>query len=169
MFLDRDGVLIDDVGYISTAADVRLLPGVVEGLGVAALAGFALVVVSNQSGVGRGIVLESSVGEVDARMRTLLAAESVQLDGSYYCLHAPDTGCACRKPLPGLLHDAARDLGLDLGRSWVIGDRDSDLEAGLAAGCTGAIAFGFTPATDGAIRADSWPEVVHAMGLLQDA
>jgi D-glycero-D-manno-heptose 1,7-bisphosphate phosphatase len=141
-FLDRDGTIIHDRGYVRRAEDVELLPGAVDALRRAADAGLRLVVVSNQSGVGRGLVSPQELDEVHARMVELLSDAGVALDGAYYCPHAPSEDCACRKPKPGLLLRAVEELDLDPGRSVMIGDKLSDEEAGRAAGCVRTIRLG---------------------------
>jgi D-glycero-D-manno-heptose 1,7-bisphosphate phosphatase len=141
LFLDRDGTLIRDVGYPKDPNDVELLPGCADALRLAMEQGFKLVIVSNQSGVARGYFDEATARRVQARVEELFAAEGVRFDGVYFCFHAPSDACACRKPAPGMLLQAARDLDLDLGRSIMIGDKPSDVEAGESAGC---IAYAFT-------------------------
>ena len=135
-FLDRDGTLIREREYLADPAGVELLPGAVEGLRSLAEAGYALVVVSNQSGIARGYYDEAAYRAVQDRMLAMLAAEGIAIAGSYHCPHHPDiTGaCDCRKPAPGLFRDAARDLGLDLARSVYIGDRVRDVAAAAALG-----------------------------------
>lgn len=139
VFLDRDGTLIVDVGYPRDPDAVRLLEGVPEGLRSLRSAGFRLVLVSNQSGIGRGIVSKDEARAVHGRFSELLAGQGIELDCAKYCPHAPEEGCRCRKPEPGMLLDAARELGLDLEGSWMIGDKASDVEAGRRAGCAGAV------------------------------
>jgi histidinol-phosphate phosphatase family protein len=139
VLLDRDGTLIEDTGYIADADDVRLLPGVPDALRALRRAGFALVVVSNQSGVGRGLLSGDDAARVHARMVELLGAEDIELDAAYYCFHAPDEGCSCRKPAPGLFLQAIADLDLDPSRSFAVGDSARDVEAGAAAGCDGVL------------------------------
>jgi D-glycero-D-manno-heptose 1,7-bisphosphate phosphatase len=134
VFLDRDGTVIEDVGYPRDPDSVRLLPGAPQTLAALHDAGLALVVVSNQSGVGRGIIAPAQAEAVHARFVALLADAGVQIDAVRYCPHAPDEGCACRKPSPEMLLDAARELGIDRSRSTMIGDRASDLQAGRRAG-----------------------------------
>jgi histidinol-phosphate phosphatase family protein len=147
LFLDRDGTLIVDQGYPSRPDLVRLLPGAAAGLAELARDGFRLVLVSNQSGVGRGLVTREQAEGVHRRAVECLAAHGVRLDGSYYCYHAPWEGCACRKPSPQLLRRAAEELNLDLGRSFLVGDKPSDVAAGRAAGCrTVLLAAGAAPA-----------------------
>ena len=140
VFLDRDGTLIVDVGYPRDPARVEILPGAVEALRDLARE-HALVVISNQSGIARGKITPEEAAAVHDRFVAVFAAEGVTFDGVYYCPHGPDEGCRCRKPAPGMLLDAARDLDLDLARSYVIGDKPSDLEAGIAAGCRPGILF----------------------------
>ena len=135
VFLDRDGTLVEDVGYPRDPEAVRLLDGAPEALAALRRAGFALVVVSNQSGIGRGLVTEEEAEAVHERFVRELRAHGVELDDARYCPHAPEDACACRKPEAGLLRDSARELGLDLERSFMVGDKPSDVEAGRAAGC----------------------------------
>jgi histidinol-phosphate phosphatase family protein len=142
VFLDKDGTLIEDVPYNVDPAQIRLTPGAVEGLRLLRGAGFRLIVVSNQSGVARGYFPEAALAGVEAKLRELLAAGGAALDGFYYCPHHPGgsvaayaVACDCRKPLPGLLLRAADDHGIDLARSWLVGDILNDVEAGRRAGC----------------------------------
>jgi D-glycero-D-manno-heptose 1,7-bisphosphate phosphatase len=142
VFLDKDGTLIDDVPYNVNPRRIQLAPGAMEGAGLLAEAGFALVVVSNQSGIARGLFDAREIVAVERRVRDLLAAEGVPLAGFYYCPHHPQgkvprysIDCDCRKPRPGMILDAADDLELDLDRSWMVGDILDDVEAGHRAGC----------------------------------
>lgn len=135
LFLDRDGTLIKDTGYLRDPNDVELLPGVVEVLREARARGYELIVISNQSGIARGLITEAELEAVEKRFEELLAKEGVTLDLVLFCKHGPDEGCPCRKPKPGLLHDAARLRGIDLASSIMVGDKESDVEAGRAAGC----------------------------------
>lgn len=135
LFVDRDGTLIVDLGYPKDAARVTLVPGAAAALALARAGGRRVIVVGNQSGVGRGLLAEDDVWRVHARMEELLAGGGARIDGAYYCFHAPEDGCACRKPSPEMLLRAARDHGIDLGRSLMVGDKASDVDAGRAAGC----------------------------------
>lgn len=139
VFLDRDGTLVHDVGYLHRLEDYRLLPGVREGLRALARAGFRFAIVTNQSGIGRGYYDVAAFDAFQARLVADLAACGIRIEASFFCPHLPDAGCTCRKPAPGLLHEAARTLDADLARSWVIGDRASDAELALRAGCVGAV------------------------------
>lgn len=136
VFLDRDGTLNEEVGYLRSPEALSLVPGAREALRALQAAGFTLVVVTNQAGVGRGLLTPDQVEEVHARLADLLAG--VRLD-FYWCPHAPGPGnsvaCGCRKPAPGLVFRAASELGLDLGASFLVGDRLRDVEAARAAGC----------------------------------
>lgn len=163
LFLDRDGTIIVDTGFVARPADVTLLPGVSDVLREARALGFELVVISNQSGVGRGMFDRDVVRSVDEEMRRLLALEGVELaTPSYYCYHAPDEFCTCRKPSAELLQRAAADMNLDLSASVMIGDRQSDVDAGLNAGCH-AVAFGFDPVGCDAIRIDAIAELIDVL------
>jgi D-glycero-D-manno-heptose 1,7-bisphosphate phosphatase len=145
VFLDRDGTLTVDRGYIHRIEDFALLPGVVEGLRALSAAGFGLAIVTNQSGIARGYFDEAAYGAFQAHLKRELATAGVAIAGSYHCPHGPDAGCRCRKPAPGLVLDAAAALGADLARSWVIGNAERDAEAGLQAGCGGAVLIGVPP------------------------
>jgi histidinol-phosphate phosphatase family protein len=165
LFLDRDGTLIVDQGYPSRPEQIRLLPGAAEALALLARQGFVLVVVSNQSGVGRGFLTREQAERVHERLVECLAAHGVQLDASYYCYHAPWEGCCCRKPSPEMLRRAAEQLDLDLTRSFLIGDKPRDVEAGRAAGCR-TIFLAMGPAADGGAVpfegvATNWDSVVE--------
>ena len=130
LFIDRDGVVIVDRDYLDDPAGVELLPGVPGALRAAAAAGFALVGISNQSGVGRGRFGMAELAAVMRRVDEALADAGAPLDAMYYCPHAPHEGCRCRKPGPGLLEEAAAAFRWEPGRSWVIGDKASDVELG---------------------------------------
>jgi D-glycero-D-manno-heptose 1,7-bisphosphate phosphatase len=132
--LDRDGTIIADKDYLCDPAGVELLPGAARGLRRLSRAGLGLVVISNQSGVGRGMFRREDVERVNARMEALLAEQGVELDGIYYCPHAPGAGCRCRKPATGLVERAARDLGFNPAEGFVLGDYASDLELGRRLG-----------------------------------
>lgn len=135
VFLDRDNTLNYDPGYLADPAAVQLLPGVVKGLRMLQARGLALVLISNQAGVGRGYFSAATLATVHARLVVLLNAHDLQLAGAYYCLHAPWEACDCRKPAPGMLRRAAHELQLDLAQSFMVGDKPGDVEAGRRAGC----------------------------------
>lgn len=138
VFLDRDGTLIDDPGYLADPAQVRLLPGVAEALkGLAAL-GFLRIVVSNQSGIARGLLTTDQVDAVHHEVERQLAAADATIDAWYFCPHAPDDHCDCRKPGTALHREAATRFEVDLSRSWCIGDRIGDVAAAADLGA-GAI------------------------------
>jgi D-glycero-D-manno-heptose 1,7-bisphosphate phosphatase len=161
LFLDRDGTLIVDVGYPRDPALVELLPGVVAPLRAAAAKGWALVIVSNQSGVGRGLITRAEAASVQTRVEDVFAAQGVRFDGAYFCFHAPTEPCRCRKPEPGMILEAARHLGLERHGSVMIGDKPSDVACGRAAGCT-SIAFGSSDVlseSEADVRAATWTEV----------
>ena len=135
VFLDRDGTLVRDVGYLKATDELELLPGAATALAVLRGCDFRLYVATNQSGVGRGLYGEADVEAANVRLAELLAERGVHVDGVYVCPHAPDAGCECRKPRPGLLLRAGREHGLDVARSIMVGNRASDVDAGHAAGC----------------------------------
>lgn len=143
VFLDRDGTVAEEVGYVNHVARVRLLPGSARAVRRIREAGFLAVVATNQSGVAREYFEESLVRMANARLQELLAGEGALLDAIYYCPHHPREGqppyrldCDCRKPLPGMLRQAAREHGIDLNRSYMVGDGIVDVAAARAAGAT---------------------------------
>jgi histidinol-phosphate phosphatase family protein len=142
VFLDKDGTLIENVPYNVDRARIKLMPHAGVALRKLHPLGYALVVVSNQSGVAQGMFDIGALRNVENKLRELLAGEGVPLAGFYFCPHAPGgtvsqyaIACACRKPQPGMLQQAACDLDLDLARSWMLGDILDDVEAGRRAGC----------------------------------
>ncbi len=135
LFLDRDGTIIEDRGYMHDPELVQLLPGAADALRTMAQAGWEIVVVSNQSGVGRGLITGDEMAAVQNRFLELLHTAGVSITASYFCVHRPDENCRCRKPSAFHVEEAAREHGLDLSRSWMIGDRRSDILCGKNAGC----------------------------------
>lgn len=140
VFLDKDGTLVYDVPYNVDPARLRLRAGAGPALARLQAAGFRLIVASNQPGVALGLFTEAELAEVEEELAGQLEPWGVRLDASYHCPHLPpaageDPACDCRKPQPGLLRRAAVDHGLDLCRSWMVGDILDDVEAGHAAGC----------------------------------
>lgn len=145
VFLDRDGTIIEHVHFLDNPGEVRLLPGAAAAIRRLRQAGMACVVVSNQSGVGRGIISLEQIAAIHGEMNRLLSAEQTQVDAIYFCPEAPrgDDPLVIehidRKPAPGMLFQAANSLRLDLDASWMIGDMITDVIAGWHAGCRGSI------------------------------
>ena len=146
IFLDRDGVVIEDTHHLSSPKQVRLVRGSAEAIRSLNRAGWPVVVVTNQSGVGRGLFTDETVDAVHAHLTDLLAGYGARITAYYHCPHHPAADvaayrveCECRKPKAGMLLRAAAEHDLDLGRSWMVGDRDTDLEAGAAAGTRTAL------------------------------
>jgi D-glycero-D-manno-heptose 1,7-bisphosphate phosphatase len=136
-FLDRDGVLNVDRGYVHRAEDWEWMPGSREAIRALNDAGFFVVVVTNQSGIARGFYGEPELAALHAFVAEDLARDGGKIDAFYHCPHGPDDGCDCRKPLPGMLLRAIVDHDLDPRRSLLVGDRESDLQAAAAAGVRG--------------------------------
>lgn len=136
IFLDRDNTINEDPGYISLPDEVRLLPRVGEALKLLVDAGFTLVVLSNQSGVGRGFFEEEDAHAVNARLNVLLSQFGVSISKFFMCFHHPDEDCACRKPNIGLLDEVRAYFEYDTSRSYMIGDKESDVQFGINAGFT---------------------------------
>jgi D-glycero-D-manno-heptose 1,7-bisphosphate phosphatase len=129
VFLDRDGTVIHEKGYLGNPDGVELIPGAARAIRLINYLGLRSVVVSNQSGVAWGYFPVSVVEEINNRLQVLLGKEEASLDGMYYCPHHPDDGCACRKPEPGMLQLAAEELGIDLPSSYMVGDKADDIGA----------------------------------------
>ena len=146
IFVDRDGTLSEEVGYVNHLSRFRLYPFAVDAIRLVNRSPFLAVLVTNQAGVARGYFPESLIHEVHAVVTREMTAGAARLDAIYYCPHHPTAGpppyrqeCDCRKPRPGLLHRAAADLGIDLSRSWMIGDRAGDLELAWSVGARAAL------------------------------
>lgn len=164
VFLDRDGTIIEDSGYVADPARVRLLPGVARAIRRINDAGFLAVVVSNQSGIARGIFSEDDLESVHARVETLLSKKKARLDAAYYCpfLEGPAAKEAAyrkpsdlRKPKPGMLLQAASEHDIDLAHSWMIGDAARDVEAGARAGCRTILLNGGSQGASAGIACES--------------
>ena len=130
VFLDKDGTLVENVPYNVDPARIRLAPDAEHAVRRIAAAGYRVIVVSNQPGIALGLFAESELERVQRHLAAL-----VPMSAFYYCPHAPQAGCACRKPQGGMLLQAARDHGVELARSWMVGDILDDVEAGRRAGC----------------------------------
>jgi len=142
VFLDRDGTMVQEVDYLREISQLRLLRGTAAAIRRLNEAGFAVVLATNQSGIARGLLTESELQTIHDELKRRLALQGARLDAIYHCPHHPEAAvaayrkrCRCRKPAPGLLLQAARDLDLDLRRSYAVGDSARDVEAGARAGC----------------------------------
>ena len=167
VFLDRDGTLIEDREYAFSLDAYAPLPGAYDAVRALRAAGFGTAVVTNQSGIGRGLFGEADYARFQAHLLADFAAHGAPLDGSYHCPHLPAAGCDCRKPQPGLVRRAAREHEIDLARSWVIGDRESDVALAASCGCR-AVRLGGEPRADGVPVARDLLEAVRRF-VLADA
>jgi D-sedoheptulose 7-phosphate isomerase len=154
LFVDRDGTLMRDSGYPSRPEDVELLPGAAAGLRAFAADGFHLVVVTNQSGISRGLFSIADAERVNGALIAQLRAVGVEVDAVLMCTHAPEEGCACRKPGTALFEGWLRHRNVDPARSWMVGDRASDIDAGRALGLRTALVVGGERRSQEAARAD---------------
>ena len=135
IFLDRDGVLIENrSNYVREWSDVKIYPEAISALSLSAIKNYKIVIVTNQSAVGREIISLETANEINSQLVKLIRRHGGQVDGIYMCPHKPDDDCFCRKPRPGLLLQATKELSVDLQRSWMIGDAWSDVLAGQSAG-----------------------------------
>ena len=158
VFLDRDGTLIEEVGYLERLERLAFFPYSVDAVRLLNRAGYVVVVVTNQAGVARGMFDEAFVNDLHRHIGDVLHAGAARVEGFYYCPHHPEgtvagyaRACDCRKPQPGLLRNAASELEIDLARSWVVGDRWHDLQAGAAVGARGILVrTGYGRAAEGA-------------------
>jgi len=131
VFVDRDGTLIEEVNFLSRVEDLALFPYTDEAVRMLKDRGYLVIVVTNQSGIGRGIYAQADMHTVHDEIQRRLDG---QIDGFYFCPHLPDEGCQCRKPNLGMIIDACADFDIDLKNSWLVGDKDLDVETGLNAG-----------------------------------
>lgn len=167
-FLDRDGTLIVDVSYVSRPADVALIPGAACAVKRLNEAGVPVVVVTNQSGIARGMFDEAAYESVRARLEELFAAEGAKIDATYHCPHGPDDGCRCRKPGPELYERAMAEHGLDGARSFFVGDRMRDVLPARTFGGRGVLVpSADTPAAD-VMRAQAEFSISTTLGAAVD-
>ncbi|HXG91827.1 MAG TPA: D-glycero-beta-D-manno-heptose 1,7-bisphosphate 7-phosphatase [Blastocatellia bacterium] len=146
VFIDRDGTINEDIGYVSNADELIIYPWAAEAIRTVNEAGMKAIVITNQSGIARAMYTEEALAEIHARMVEELARDGARIDAIYYCPHHPRIGderyralCECRKPLPGMLHRAAREQAIDLARSYVIGDKASDINLAASVGARSAL------------------------------
>ncbi len=157
IMLDRDGTIIVDRHYLSDPRGIELLPGALKGLRSLSNMGMGLVVVTNQSAIGRGMFDLERLHSIHQRLVDLLKQEGVELDGIYYCPHTPEDECNCRKPQVGMVRRAAMDLGFDPAESFMIGDKLCDVELGARVGATTILVrtgYGACVEAEGLVRAD---------------
>jgi D-glycero-D-manno-heptose 1,7-bisphosphate phosphatase len=169
-FLDRDGVINADRAYLYRPEDFEILPGVLPALRLLRDQGHALVVVTNQSGIARGLYAEADYERLRDHMRGLFASQGIAIDGIYHCPHHPEAAieryrlaCDCRKPAPGLLRQAAADLGLDLPASLLVGDKPTDIEAGRAAGVGRCYLVGPAASDAPAVADATFPDLLRCI------
>lgn len=148
-FLDRDGVINTDHGYVSRIGDFHFMEGIFPVLRYLSAKGYLLIVVTNQSGIGRGYYTAEDFRKLTDWMLQRLADEGIELAAVYSCLHSPEEGCDCRKPAPGMLLRAERELDLNMSVSWMLGDKESDMQAAKAAGIPNRVFLGSEPAPSG--------------------
>lgn len=161
VFFDRDGTLMEEANFCRDPASVRVFPGTAAALRELRAAGFLAVILTNQSGIGRGIITREQYEAVHAE---LLRQLENQIDATYFCPDAPDAATARRKPGTGMLEEARRDLGIDLARSWFVGDRDADLLCGRAAGLRAILVrTGYGARANASHAHFVFPEVVSAI------
>jgi len=139
VFLDRDGTICEEMGYLNHITRLHIFPFAAAAIAKLNKAGLPVIVVTNQSGISRQIFPESLVTQIHSRISQELSAAGARVDGYYYCAHVKQDGCNCRKPLPGLLEQAAREHGLRLDRSFVVGDRYGDVELAHGVGGRGVL------------------------------
>jgi D-glycero-D-manno-heptose 1,7-bisphosphate phosphatase len=138
VFLDRDGTLNVDRGYVHRIEDWEWIPGAIDAIAALKKAGFLVIVVTNQAGIARGYYDEADMNTLHTTINIELQKHGAAIDGFYHCPHHPEFGevreCECRKPMPGMIEQAKQDFNIDMARSWLVGDKISDTQAGLAVG-----------------------------------
>lgn len=163
VFFDRDGSINEDIGYVSRPEDLVVYPWAAEAIRLVNESGMKAIVITNQSGIARGMYTEETLRQIHERLQEEVARKGARIDAFYYCPHHPNIGesqyrqiCSCRKPLPGMLQQAAREHDIDISRSYVIGDKSSDLNAASNAGAKGVLVLtGYGRETYGDSR--RWP------------
>lgn len=135
VFLDRDGTIAEDVPYCSRVEDFKILPSVSQAIRLLKKHGFSTILITNQSGIARGYFTGEMLSLIHQKMQDELELYDAQVDAIYFCPHHPDDRCGCRKPKPALILQAAREMGIDLKSSYMVGDHDRDVAAGRDAGC----------------------------------
>lgn len=169
VFLDRDGTINVDTGFVRRPRDVALVPGAAQAIARLNAAGVPVVVVTNQSGIGRGLFTRDEYEHVRARIDALLAAGGAHLDATYHCPHDPDTtDCDCRKPGPALFRRAAEEHGLALDRSWYVGDRWRDVVPALTLGGEGLLVPSAATPPDELHEARARARVLESLGEVVD-
>lgn len=165
-FLDRDGTLIEDVHYLSSADGVRLLPGASEAVAALNAAGVLAVVVTNQSGIAQGLMTEAQYVETRDRLDRLMSERGARVDATYHCPHHPgvSAACDCRKPSAGMYRRAALDLGIDLTRSLYVGDRRRDVEPGLELGGRAVLIPSIATPPDDIVWSRTYAAVERSLG-----
>jgi D-glycero-D-manno-heptose 1,7-bisphosphate phosphatase len=170
VFLDRDGVINrkpPEGDYVTRWEDFQILPGVTEGIAQLNRAGFRVIVVTNQRCIAKGLITVPELELMHERMLHLLAQAGATISAIYYCPHEAEPVCQCRKPAPGMLLEAAREHGIDLGASWMIGDSESDIQAGKNAGCKTARLCESKSGTAAFASADIFaPSLLSAIGQI---
>lgn len=160
VILDRDGTIVIDRGYLDDPDGLEFLPGAAEGLCTLHGSGYRLVVVTNQSGVGRGLIPPERVPAMNARLELMVRKIGAELAAIYVCPHAPDDRCECRKPAQALMRRAATEVGFDPRRAIVIGDKESDVEFGRRAGAGTILIAGAGPGPSPAPGSRQAPDLV---------
>lgn len=146
VFLDRDQTIIEDnEGYLNNPAKVKLLPGAAQAIKTLNENGFKVIITTNQSGIARGYFTEDDLQKIHDKMLELLKREGALINAIYHCPHHPDANCTCRKPLPGMIIQAAIEHEIDLKQSYLVGDNESDVQAGINAGCKKTILISENP------------------------
>ncbi|HET7586423.1 MAG TPA: HAD family hydrolase [Gemmatimonadaceae bacterium] len=165
VFLDRDGTIIVDTGYVRDPDTVQLVSGAAGAIARLNAAGLPVIIVSNQSGIGRGILTEEMFARVQARVESLLAQEGAHVDATYICPHAPDAEppCECRKPGTRLFTRAAEEHGIDLTRSWLVGDRYRDVAPAQALGARALLVPTWQTPTDDMLRAAATVRIASSL------
>ncbi len=175
VFLDRDGTINIEKDYLFRPEEFEFTPGAVEAIRLLNRSGYLVIVVTNQSGVARGYYTEEDVVKLHSHIDELLQSGGARVDAWYYCPHHPAGGgpynqeCDCRKPFPGMLRQAAADHGIDLSRSWMVGDKSADMDAGLSAGCKPVLVLtGYGAETSHTLSSDQicCPDLLSAAKLI---
>ena len=165
VFLDRDGVVNQDVGYLTSWLQFDFVPGFLDALKLIKRNGFLAIVLTNQSGVNRNLITEIGLEIIHWKMKKVIRFSGTKLDDIFYCKHIPEDNCDCRKPKPGMVLKAVEKYNIDLEESYIIGDKETDIDLGIEVGCKTILLNGTTYLTKADFTAKTWEDIINHLNL----
>ena len=165
IFLDRDGVINKDVGFLTSWRQFDFIPGFLDALKLIKRNSFLAIVVTNQSHINRNLITETELKIIHAKMIKSIKFSGTKLDDIFYCKHIPEDNCDCRKPKPGMILKAAEKYNINLEESYMIGDKETDIDLGLCVGCKTILLNGTTYLTKADFTAKNWEDIINHLNL----